>query len=118
MYYARIMGGTGISLWPFSRRSHPKQALKLVGEQTMMQYAVGRLAPLFPPDRILVVTRSEHVPVLSAQVSELPADSFVVEPQARRTAAAIGLGGIHLLWCQKVDRGGSESFVGWNFTSD
>jgi mannose-1-phosphate guanylyltransferase len=97
MYHALIMaGGTGTRLWPFSRRSHPKQALKLVGAQTMMQYAVGRLAPLFPPDRILVVTRSEHVPVLSAQVPELPADNFVVEPQARGTAAAIGLGAVHL----------------------
>ena len=50
MYYALIMaGGSGTRLWPLSRQNRPKQALKLVGERTMFQHAVDRLAPLFPP---------------------------------------------------------------------
>ena len=44
MYYAVIMaGGSGTRLWPLSRRNYPKQALKLVGERTMFQYAVERI---------------------------------------------------------------------------
>lgn len=102
MYYAVIVaGGSGTRLWPFSRQTHPKQALKLVGERTMMQHAVDRLAPLFSPDQVFVVTRRDHVPVLSEQVPNLPAANFIVEPQARGTAAAIGLAAIRLHKCDR-----------------
>jgi mannose-1-phosphate guanylyltransferase len=95
--YALIMaGGTGTRLWPLSRRSRPKQALKLVGERTMMQHAVDRLAPLFQPEQVFVVARGEYVPLLSSQVPELPLENFIVEPEGRGTAPAIGLGAIHL----------------------
>jgi len=63
MLYAVIMaGGSGTRLWPLSRQGKPKQALRLVGEKTMFQHAVDRLAPLFSPERIYVVT-SEAIAV-------------------------------------------------------
>ncbi|MGZ6315734.1 MAG: sugar phosphate nucleotidyltransferase, partial [Anaerolineales bacterium] len=69
MYYAVIMaGGSGTRLWPLSRRGRSKQALKLVGERSMFQHAVDRLAPLFPPERIYVVTREDQCALLSSQV--------------------------------------------------
>lgn len=98
MYYALIMaGGSGTRLWPLSRTKNPKQALKLVGELTMFEHAVSRLEPLFPPERILVVTRAEHAPILQSQAPRLPAGNFIIEPEGRGTAPAIGLGAIHLL---------------------
>ena len=97
MYHALIMaGGTGTRLWPLSRRSRPKQAIPLVGERTMFAAAVERIAPLFPTERIAVVTRQEHVDILAAQAPELPAANFLVEPEGRGTAPAIGLAAIHL----------------------
>jgi mannose-1-phosphate guanylyltransferase len=97
MYYAVIMaGGSGTRLWPLSRENTPKQALRLAGERTMFQHAVDRLAPLFPPERILVVTRAEHAPVLLAQTPQVPAGNFLVEPEGRGTAPAIGLAAAHL----------------------
>ena len=97
MYYALIMaGGVGTRLWPLSRRDRPKQSLKLVGERTMFEHAVDRIAPLFQPEQIFVVTGAEHVASLMAQAPELPADNFIVEPEGRGTAPAIGLGAIHL----------------------
>jgi mannose-1-phosphate guanylyltransferase len=97
MYYAIIMaGGSGTRLWPLSRQSYPKQALKLVGDKTMFQYAVERITPVFPLDRIFVITRADYGPILMAQVPELPAENFILEPEGRGTAPAIGLAAIHL----------------------
>jgi mannose-1-phosphate guanylyltransferase len=59
MYHAVIMaGGSGTRLWPLSRQNYPKQALRLIGEQTMFQYAVERILPIFPMERIFVVNRA------------------------------------------------------------
>jgi mannose-1-phosphate guanylyltransferase len=97
LYYAVIMaGGSGTRLWPLSRQAHPKQSLTLVGSRTMFQHAVDRLDPLFPSDRIFVVTRAEHAAQLRAQAPELPAENFILEPEGRGTAPAIGLAAIHL----------------------
>jgi mannose-1-phosphate guanylyltransferase len=97
MYWAVIMaGGSGTRLWPLSREKHPKQSLKLVGDKTMFQHAVYRLEFLFPIDRILVVTRAEYVPLLHEQVPQLPEDHFILEPEGRGTAPAIGLAAVHL----------------------
>ena len=96
-FYALIMaGGTGTRLWPLSRESRPKQALPLLSDRTMFQIAVDRLAPLFTPDRILVVTGSNHVDLLKAQSSGIPSENFIAEPMGRGTAPAIALGAIHL----------------------
>lgn len=97
MYYAVIMaGGSGTRLWPLSRRSRSKQSLKLVGERTMFQHAVDRLAPLFQPEQIFVVTRQDQSALLSSQVPELPLSNFIKEPVGRGTAPAIGLAAVHL----------------------
>jgi len=95
-YYALIMaGGIGKRLWPRSRHDRPKQSLRLVGDRTMFQHAVDRLAPLFGPEQIHVVTGVSHVKALAAQSPAIPEGNFIVEPEGRGTAPAIGLGAIH-----------------------
>jgi mannose-1-phosphate guanylyltransferase len=97
MDYALIMaGGSGTRLWPLSREDRPKQSLQLVGERSMFQHAVERLAPLFPPERIWVVTREAHAGILHTQSPELPVGNLILEPEGRGTAPAIGLAAIHL----------------------
>jgi mannose-1-phosphate guanylyltransferase len=97
MYYAFIMaGGSGTRLWPLSRQAHPKQTLRLVGERSLFQQAVDRLAPLFPYERILVGTRREYIGLLQQQVPELSAANYILEPEGRGTAPAIGLAAVHL----------------------
>ncbi len=98
MYYAVVMaGGSGTRLWPLSRKSRPKQALKLIGERTMFQHAVDRLAPLFPPERIFVVTSPALADILLPQTPELPEDNFILEPSGRDSAPAAGLAASRLL---------------------
>ncbi len=97
MLYAVIMaGGSGTRLWPLSRKGLPKQALRLIGDRTMFQHAVDRLAPLFPPERIFVVTNAAMADLLRPQ-SELPADNFILEPSPRDSAPAAGLAAATLL---------------------
>jgi mannose-1-phosphate guanylyltransferase len=97
MFYAVIMaGGSGTRLWPMSRRNHPKQSLKLLGERTLFQQAVDRLNPLFSSEKIFVVTKSDLVPLLRDQSPELPVENFIVEPEGRGTAPALGLAAVHL----------------------
>jgi mannose-1-phosphate guanylyltransferase len=86
-----MAGGGGTRLWPLSRQHLPKQSLKLLGERTMFQIAVDRLAPLFPPEQILVVTNAAYAVELGAQCPHLPTENFVVEPSPRNTAPAIAL---------------------------
>ncbi len=96
-YYAAIMaGGVGTRLWPLSRQTRPKQALQLIGGRTMFQHAVDRLAPLFSPHQIYVVTGQKHAEILRPQAPELPASNFILEPMGRDSAPAVGLGAIHL----------------------
>ncbi len=96
-YYAVIMaGGGGTRLWPLSRKDRPKQSLKLLGERTMFQLSVERLAPLFPPERILVVTNAAFAAGLREQCPSLPEANFILEPSPRGTAPAIGLSALNI----------------------
>lgn len=89
--YAVIMaGGGGTRLWPLSRRKTPKQALKLIGEDTLFQSTVKRLEGFFPLEHILVVTVAEQAELLKEQVPDLPEENFLLEPAPRGTASVVG----------------------------
>ncbi len=96
--YALIMaGGPGTRLWPLSREDRPKSVLPLIEpERSMFQISVERLAPLFPPERVLVVANAGLTALLREQTSGIPPENFIVEPAARDTAPAVGLGSIHI----------------------
>jgi mannose-1-phosphate guanylyltransferase len=97
-FYAMIMaGGGGTRLWPMSRQETPKQLLPLIEEDSMFRVSVRRLAPLFTPEQIYVVTGRMYFDVMRSDVPEIPLDNFIIEPYGRDTApaAALGLSVIH-----------------------
>ncbi len=97
-YYAMIMaGGGGTRLWPMSRQDMPKQLLPLVEDHSMFKISVERLAPLFTPDRIYIVTGRKYVDIMRSHTPEIPAENFIVEPYGKDSgpAAALGLTVIH-----------------------
>ena len=73
------------------RKDRPKQLLPLLGEETLFQSTVARLADLFPPERILVVTVERQAAEMQRQVPEIPAQNYLIEPAPRGTASVVGL---------------------------
>jgi len=90
-YYAVIMaGGGGTRLWPLSRKSRPKQMLKLGQERSLFQVAVDRLTEFLPHERILVVTVEDQAAGLQKQCPEIPGSNFLLETMPRGTASVVG----------------------------
>lgn len=89
---AVLAGGSGTRFWPAGRPSRPKQLLALDGDdpRPLLRATVDRLAPLSsrPP---WIVAPAPLRRALRRLLPELPASSFVLEPEARNTAAAVAL---------------------------
>ena len=93
MFHALIMaGGSGTRLWPLSRKLMPKQALALLGDRTMFQVTVERLASIIPIERVHVVTNEQMAEIFQLQLPGLPQENFVIEPSAKDSGPAAALG--------------------------
>ena len=91
-HYGLILaGGRGTRFWPRSRRRSSKQVLKVLGERSLIQQTVDRLAPLLPPERIWVLTNEHLRDEIVRQLPEVPPQQILAEPVQRNTAPAIGL---------------------------
>src|SRR6266480_5133819 len=91
--YALILaGGSGERFWPLSRRSLPKQLLRLVSKKTLLEETVARLEGLVPRERILILTNVEQEAAVRKLLSGFPKENIVAEPAKRDTAAAVALG--------------------------
>jgi mannose-1-phosphate guanylyltransferase len=91
-----LAGGGGTRLWPASRRTRPKQLLTLGGPESLLAATHRRLRASFEADRILVVTAADQAEGVRAALPALPTQNLVIEPAARNTAAAVGLGTVHV----------------------
>jgi len=86
-----LAGGRGTRFWPRSRRRSAKQVLNVVGERSLIQGTVDRLASLIPPERIWILTNHHLRDTVLAQLPRVPKAQVLAEPAQRNTAAAIGL---------------------------
>jgi len=86
-----MAGGAGVRLWPLSRKSRPKQILKLFSGTSLLRQSYERVAALLPPEQIHVITNQRHLPIVAEEIPELPATNLIGEPVGRDTAAAVGL---------------------------
>lgn len=92
-YYALIMaGGGGTRLWPMSRQDTPKQLLPLVEDLSMFRTSVERLAPLFTPEQVYVVTGRKYLNALREEAPQIPERNYIVEPYGKESGPAAGLG--------------------------
>lgn len=92
MNYAVVMaGGIGKRLWPLSRKKRPKQVLKLLQGQTLLQKCCQRLMSIFDQRNIIILTNADYVDLVRQTLPSLPYQNVIPEPAVRDTAGAIGL---------------------------
>jgi mannose-1-phosphate guanylyltransferase/mannose-1-phosphate guanylyltransferase/mannose-6-phosphate isomerase len=85
-----LCGGSGKRLWPASRQSFPKQFVRLLDGESLLQATVRRLedcgcaAPM-------IVTGQDYRFIAAEQLEEIGLEDhrIVIEPEGRNTAAAI-----------------------------
>lgn len=90
LYPVLLCGGSGTRLWPLSRKSFPKQFVKLGDGETLFQAAARRMAgpKIMPP---LIITNSDFRFIVTEQLAEagIKAGPILIEPSPRNTAPAI-----------------------------
>ena len=86
-----MAGGSGTRLWPLSRAAHPKQFLKLHGDNTMLQSTMKRLESLDVSSSV-TICNEKHRFFVAEQLREIDKlGSIILEPIGRDTAPAIAL---------------------------
>ncbi|MFN4351148.1 MAG: mannose-1-phosphate guanylyltransferase/mannose-6-phosphate isomerase [Hylemonella sp.] len=89
-----LCGGSGTRLWPLSRKAFPKQFIPLLGDKSLLQLTLERVAPLAQgqSEAITCVAAEAHR-FLVADVAAQAGLSVrqILEPQAKNTAAAMAL---------------------------
>ncbi len=100
MYAVILAGGQGTRFWPLSREMYPKQLLKILGSESMIQQTLLHIQELITPENTFIVTSDKLAEEIRLQLGTLFNGSFkgriLTEPEAKNTAAAIGLAAIHL----------------------
>lgn len=92
-----LAGGQGTRLWPMSRAARPKQFLPLMGETSLFQETLARVADAARYAPAIVVTNAEYRFLVAEQAQEIgaPLAAVLLEPVARNTAAAIAAAAVH-----------------------
>lgn len=100
VYPVIMAGGSGTRFWPLSRQLFPKQLLKIIGDETLIQQTMRRVLISARPERVMISTNPAQAESIRVQLSEWKdalKDNFVLEPEGRNTAPAIALVALELL---------------------
>jgi mannose-1-phosphate guanylyltransferase/mannose-1-phosphate guanylyltransferase/mannose-6-phosphate isomerase len=88
-----LAGGSGTRLWPLSRQLYPKQLIRLVNDNTLLQNTLLRLHGLDNVADPMVICNQDHRFMVAEQIREINAGTaaIILEPAARNTAPAIAV---------------------------
>lgn len=87
-----LAGGSGTRLWPVSRRSYPKQFLKVLDHESFLQKTLHRLLGFLLEKDIIIVTHADFYHIVAKQVREIKPNleqQIILEPEPKNTAPAI-----------------------------
>ncbi|MGD9138116.1 MAG: sugar phosphate nucleotidyltransferase, partial [Desulfobacterales bacterium] len=100
VYAILLAGGTGTRLWPVSRQLYPKQLVKFIGNDSLVQSTIKRLSPVIDSEHVRIVCGEQHFHETSRHMQDigLEADGKIIcEPSGRNTAPAILLAVMYIL---------------------
>ncbi|MBW2568863.1 MAG: mannose-1-phosphate guanylyltransferase/mannose-6-phosphate isomerase [Deltaproteobacteria bacterium] len=103
VYAVLLAGGTGTRLWPVSRELYPKQLVKFIGADSLVQSTIKRLTPVLDTENIRIVCGEEHFHETARHMAEIGVQAkgkIICEPCGRNTAPAILLAILNIL---KID---------------
>lgn len=85
-----LAGGGGTRLWPLSRENQPKQFSRIIGEKTLYEMTIDRFRGNFDMSDIYVCLNENILPLAKKLTPEILENNYIVEPEKRDTAAAMG----------------------------
>src|SRR5678815_5624678 len=92
-----MCGGGGARLWPSSHPNHPKQFLRLLGELSLFQTTVRRLAGQQGMLDPVIVAGAAHEGLLSEQLGEIgQSATLLLEPSSRDSGPAVAAAALHI----------------------
>lgn len=95
-----MAGGSGTRFWPLSRHLFPKQLLRIIGDETLIQQTMRRVVKRADAGHVLISTNPAQADTIRVQLGEWKdaiKDNFVLEPEGRNTAPAIALAALELV---------------------
>jgi mannose-1-phosphate guanylyltransferase/mannose-6-phosphate isomerase len=99
VYAVLLAGGTGTRLWPVSRELYPKQLVKFIGNDSLVQSTIKRLTPLLDLQNVRVVCGKQHYHEIARHIEDIgiaSRDKVIQEPSGRNTAPAILLAAFYI----------------------
>lgn len=85
-----MAGGVGSRFWPYSRKSHPKQFLDVLGVgKSLLQLTYHRFLSLCEKENIYIVSNNSYYDLIKEQLPDLTDDQILLEPNRRNTAPCI-----------------------------
>jgi mannose-1-phosphate guanylyltransferase len=82
-------GGTGTRLWPATTPKLPKQFIKLIDDETLLQKTYRRLLQKFNKDQIWVNTNLKFRETVKQNLPQIDENKILCEPEKRDTYASI-----------------------------
>src|SRR5687767_8621610 len=70
LYAVILAGGSGTRFWPLSRHLYPKQLLRIMGGETLIQQTMRRVLGCVTQDHILISTNSLQAESIRFQLAE------------------------------------------------
>lgn len=104
VYPILLAGGSGTRLWPVSRQFYPKQLVKFIGEDSLIQSTIRRLMPSLNMENIRIVCGKDHVYEIARHMEEMGVSAkkkILAEPCGRNTAPAILLAMLQVIQKEK-----------------
>ena len=86
-----MAGGVGERLWPMSRASKPKQLQKIYSNNSLLKETIQRASQITNVENIFIGTNDFLKGEILKKEPSFPKDNFIIEPEAKNTAAIVAL---------------------------